>query len=468
MSHPEFRVWLIFALLSLAARAETNPPDVKKPHTGDKPPNPRSSLSSKVVPIPEAWKNNPDFGVVYEVTGNVAGLKIGGRVILSRRSMDDILLRDETDRSIGICRLGDKNQDDGGICDTQVPYAALKELLKPTTEAAPMAHWEKWHADHLDPMIPNVKPNFYYHSTFPLNVHPASGPIEQRPNLILSGASFRVISPSPHCKPDELTIRLSEETAGSSYLAKRRAAHPEVIMAGPWYGDDYCLSVRRFVLNAAQENHEVDPKAKDILPWEDVSRLYSAHLPGAVASPTNDKAIPVDPFSEADRKRGRSGPTIKLKQITTIPETDRQGLADDTWVADYGGPLYYACAGGSCRMQGYQVALGPDGKILKVLKNHLYYWDGHAELPLDPKDWERLLKVANDKDQLRQVYDWAKGKQGPAFTAEMSRLAQMGAPRQAGNSFGTFLLHLSKIREKEPFKANGWPTYDGPAPGGDK
>ncbi len=443
---------------------------------GAAPPNPPKTNHATLPPreeAPETWKNNPDFNIVYRVKRDIysplkpdtISFKTGDLVIFSRVSNELRGWGGFTHYCLMKASVG-RNEDtpgNGERCSGHLPCADFNDALEPTSDV-----FVGKQAEPIDSNVPNVKPNFSYGHNFPVTVYPAKSFLGERPRLILGPFDVRIVTPSPDCQEGEFTVRIVKRERHSEEMdeeyRKIQKRQPTYAFAGPSDGVDFCIPIKAFVAQMKQYK-QISPTLSDIPAWEDFSKNYYSGLSNLASS--HETVTQISPFSEKDKKSGRSGPAIKMRKITSLPPKERAGLPNDAWVVEYGGPLYYACSSGSCRAQGYQIAVGSDGKLLQVLKNRLYYWNGGAELLLDEQDIKRLVGISNDKDQLKLIHRWAKGEQPQAFNASMSKLSEMKYPKQAGNSFGTFVLHLSKVREQLKTK-NKWPIYDGAAPGGEE
>ena len=406
-----------------------------------------SSLAGK--PIPDRWKNNPYLGRVYILKDDVSPLKSGDKVAISIRSVEDCLFRSKPNETLGLLLVGGKNQDDPGVIDVLVPYSDIPKLLELTEEKAPLTHWQKHYSKEADGHIPNLKPNFWHSTNFPITVYLAAKQKKERPRLIMYGDVWRLIQPSPYCTKDEFTVRLQEPEGRSKKSRNEEKQKVLPYVLADWeFGSDYCINIRELLAEGPNQHAIVDPKLPDQIDWDNFVVAYHVSFDAV-----NKKTLRVSPFSEADKASGRTGPSIRVTKTT-----------EGTWIAEYDGPLYYACAGGVCRVQSYKIELDDKGTLVQFKKNGLYYWNGQDELLLEKVDLERLLWIANNKDQLGKVYEWAKSDSNESYSASMSKLSEIKSPRRAGNSFGTFVIHLSKIREAIG-AATLWPIYDGASPG---
>ena len=411
--------------------------------------------------LPEKWKNNPNFEIVYltrvpiyNSTTN-KNMPVGTKVTISRRKFDDTLIRDEAP-NYGLLVVGERFQDDPGIRDAEIAARDLFTSLKPTLEPSPLPHWEIYYAKFADTEIPNIKVNRYYAPSFP-EIAFAALPHknDERPFVIFDSIPFRLVKQSPYCLGDELTVRLKNSKEVDPFYVKKmnenQKVYPDLVFSDFNIESDYCVKLKRFTQKFTAYDI-VDPNSVDALTWEDYLALNKKFVPSATAK----GVIRVSPFSKFDKDSGRDGPNILL-----VPD-------ENGWTASYMGPLYYACAGGACRLQGYKVHINKDGVVDNFIENRLYLWDGRNELLLKDRSIKLLTNLCNHREMLAEAYVWAKNKQENYFTASMSRLSQLVEGR-AGNSFGTFILHLSKIREYlELDKTQGWPIYTGPSPGGEK
>lgn len=426
-----------------------------------------SSVGTLVAdePIPSLWRNTPLFGRVYEVIKTVpAGpngkdIPVGTKVLVSRRTVEDLLRRDE--KRVGLLIVGQRNEDDPGITDGYIPLLAISEYLRTTNAVGPLAHWESHEEKFADKEIPNLKPNHYFQSSFVMNAYPARPYKKERPVLLGHALIVRMIKPSPHCLDSEVTIRLREPKKDEWYLKEIREKNPSLAIAGPWYGTDYCVSFQDFLLNFSPNGGEITEALPDAMTWDEAIEHYHTKF---VLKQMQAAVVKVSPYSAEDLKEGRMSPNIRVTPVKSLPKSDHGDLPIDGWIAEYSGPLYYSCAGGVCRAQGYRIVLDGDGKITGFQKNNLYSWNGHVELPLDKDDEKRLIELCNDAKMLEELHAFAKSESGESYAAKMSGLsAAKKIGRSSGNTYGTFVVHLSKIREKLGFKER-WPIYDGKAP----
>ncbi len=422
-----------------------------------------------VDPIPPTWTNNPRLGNVYEVVKTVRaegyGIEVskGTKVLISRRYLTDQIHRDpKTEKKLALLVLGGSNQDDPGLTDARIPYLAAAEYLRPTEEAGPLPHWEEHVVKFADKEIPDLKPNHFFQHTFAVNLTLAAPHEGERPLLIGAALIVRMIKPSPHCLESEVTVRL-KDPGNDRLLQEHRRDNPDFALAGPWYGSDYCVSYRDFLNEFHPTAGLVDENLPDGLSWDEaVDRFHGSFVLKAM----QDAVVKVNPYSKADETDGRSAPSIRVTPIQDLRKEDQRDLPADGWVAEYSGNLYYSCAGGVCRAQGYRVALDGQGKVVRFLKNRLYSWDGRVELPLDRDDETRLIELCNDPRRLDELHNLAKTQSGERYAAKMSELSAAGQrvpARHAGNAYGTFVVHVSKVREGLGLNAQ-WPIYEGKAP----
>lgn len=423
------------------------------------------------VPISANWKNNLKIGIVYKlkkpfiyIIENTWAKKTrifpkGTKVYVSRRWIQDHLIYGNTKPvSLGINSVEGACKDDPGYSEFIIPYAEKNDYLEEISEESPLAHWQVGNADELKHGVPNIKANYYYNYNFPINVYPAIEHSLERIRLIEGSEPFRIVKSSPFCLEDEITIRYygnDNENKKKKQPLYQGAGYFE--LASSHLDMDFCLKAMDFFKDEPRYWKRIPSDAKDKISWDEVSSKFYKQLYDI------DSSIEpqwVDTFSNKDHAAGRAGPEIRLYQTSQLPLGLRSKLPENGWLAQYAGPLYYQCAGGICRAQGYQISISPDGTVSNFVKNGLYFWNGHAELLLTTKDGERLLKAVNNPTLLKSAYS----KIGSSnYVASMSQVYGQ-TDRQAGNTYGTFLVHVSKIRAV--IGLSNWPLHQGPAPGG--
>ncbi len=159
----------------------------------------------------------------------------------------------------------------------------------------------------------------------------------------------------------------------------------------------------------------------------------------------------------------QSAPKIQIKVYS-------EGICQKQkcYQASYFGPLYDSCDS-QCRMQGYSIVIDRQGRVLQFLSSSLVYKDAYEYL-MDKSSIERLRLIANDKDLLKTIYEFAPDDN---YSARMSHLSTDF--EGGGNSVGTFLVHLARIRQAMSSELTStaltnqerrpWPLYLGPSPG---
>jgi hypothetical protein len=104
-----------------------------------------STFLFAVEKIPDTWKNDPDFRVLYQVKPNVKSipsgveLKLGKKYSVSQRTFTDLICHGDKDYRKTVCLLfsDERNKDDPGPPDVCVTSEEFLTYLEPTAEPAP-------------------------------------------------------------------------------------------------------------------------------------------------------------------------------------------------------------------------------------------------------------------------------------------------------------------------------------------
>jgi hypothetical protein len=175
---------------------------------------------------------------------------------------------------------------------------------------------------------------------------------------------------------------------------------------------------------------------------EDITNYYPASY---TQLPLSEPDLEIDPFDKGDV--GAHG-KIEIRRYTgTLPECEGK----ECRIAQFHGSLYGTCG---CLPQGYSVLLGPDGEVIQFLSSNLR-WGHRTEDWIKRAALDRLSEMANDPALLEQAY-----AAEPGYLARKSVVSNMPTVNLPGGgvSVGTFVVHLSKVRDRL-YGKSGWPRW---------
>lgn len=163
------------------------------------------------------------------------------------------------------------------------------------------------------------------------------------------------------------------------------------------------------------------------------------------------------------------GETIKvfpyLKGEDGIPLAIRVGKNEIGWNVNYSGPLYKGCVKGalSCSMQSYEIQMDKNGYVLNFLDSTLKWsTTGNKEISYTKKELKRIANFANDNKVLKFISNTVKNS-GKSYSARVSKEYKL---QGGGNTVATFLVHMSRVREKLGLSGGGkLYVYKGHSPG---
>jgi hypothetical protein len=157
---------------------------------------------------------------------------------------------------------------------------------------------------------------------------------------------------------------------------------------------------------------------------------------------------PLHEISPFEKMSGENDLPFKIK-VYDYKTKDVTG-----YLISYHGTLYGVC-GRKCKLQGYTVVMDSQGKIIKFLDSTLA--QTAVEYDISQAGLDRILNLANNEaDALKKLFDKTSAV-NEDYSARMSTATTLWG---AGNSVGTFQLHISLVREKLNLK--DYPIYKWP------